>query len=241
VHDDAFPYDAVKQMGYMPYVFGQKAHYGVALLIDQRLPEASVGELTRGFATDAGDAQRRFIGVQLKPKHGLPLWVYNGYFPQGEARDHPVKFPAKKAFYRDLIQHLQNKHETNESVVVMGDMNIAPQDIDIGIGEKNAKRWLSSGKCSFLPEERQWYQDLLSCGLSDYWRTKYPSSEKLSWFDYRSRGFSQTPKHGLRIDQILNSLSLEEDCVDAGIDHQIRAMDKPSDHCPIWLSLKFEY
>ena len=49
----------------------------------------------------------------------------------------------------------------------MGDMNISPSDLDIGIGDENRKRWLRTGKCSFLPEEREWYQRLYAYGLED--------------------------------------------------------------------------
>ena len=58
----------------------------------------------------------------------------------------------------------------------MGDMNISPEDIDVGIGAANAKRWLAKGTCSFLPEERAWYQMLMSTGLTDTYRLVYPKS-----------------------------------------------------------------
>ena len=88
-------------------------------------------------------------------------------------------------------------------------MNIAPEDTDIGIGEVNAKRWLKNRKTSFLPEEREWYAALMSRELTDTYRLHYPESTELySWFDYRSRGFNDEPKRGLRIDHILCSSEL---------------------------------
>lgn len=161
--------------------------------------------------------------------------VLNGYFPQGESRDHPVKFPNKRRYYADLLEHLGQNHQPDEAVVVMGDMNVSHQDIDIGIGEDNRKRWLKTGKCSFLPEERQWLDAVMSWGLYDTYRTVHPERGDLySWFDYRSKGFEREPKRGLRIDLILASASLNNCCVAAGIDYEVRAMDKPSDHCPVW-------
>jgi exodeoxyribonuclease-3 len=119
----------------------------------------------------------------------------------------------------------------------MGDLNISPQDIDIGIGEQNRKRWLRTGKCSFLPEEREWLKNLTSWGLLDTFRSLYPDvDDRYSWFDYRSRGFDDKPKRGLRIDQIWATPNLNERLVDAGIDYKIRGMEKPSDHAPIWSS-----
>jgi exodeoxyribonuclease-3 len=117
----------------------------------------------------------------------------------------------------------------------MGDLNISPQDIDIGIGEKNKQRWLRTGKCSFLPEEREWLSKLTSWGLEDTFRTMYPQvNDQYSWFDYRSRGFEDKPKRGLRIDQIWATQSLNKSIREVGIDYQVRGMEKPSDHAPIW-------
>ena len=117
----------------------------------------------------------------------------------------------------------------------MGDLNISPQDIDIGIGEENRKRWLRTGKCSFLPEEREWLTELASWGLKDTYREINPdNSDIFSWFDYRSRGFDDSPKRGLRIDQIWATGSLCNQLKEVGIDYKIRGMIKPSDHAPIW-------
>ena len=169
---------------------------------------------------------------------GKPLRVFNGYFPQGESRDHPQKFPNKEKFYADLIAHIEEHHQPNEQIVIMGDMNISPTDQDIGIGDENRKRWLRTGKCSFLPEEREWYQRLYDWGLSDAWRSKYPDEDAVfSWFDYRSRGFDDDPKRGLRIDHILVTEPVLQNSSEISIDYEIRGMEKPSDHCPVIIEL----
>jgi exonuclease III len=65
------------------------------------------------------------------------------------------------------------------------------------------KRWLKTGKCSFLPEEREWMARLKNWGLVDSFRHLNPDvTDMFSWFDYRSRGFEDEPKRGLRIDVI---------------------------------------
>ena len=108
-------------------------------------------------------------------------------------------------------------------------------DRDIGIGSDNAKRWLRTGKCSFLPEEREWMNRLVGWGLQDCYRSHFPEvDDRFSWFDYRSRGFERDPRRGLRIDLILISEPLRARLRDAGIDYRVRAMERPSDHCPIW-------
>ncbi|RLA15943.1 MAG: exodeoxyribonuclease III [Gammaproteobacteria bacterium] len=230
VHDDQFPLEAIEELGYQAHFHGQKGHYGVATLTRQT-PLA----VSKGFATDDEEAQRRLISVTLECRDGEPVTVINGYFPQGESRNHETKFPAKQKFYEDLQQHLINNHTPGQRLIVMGDINISPEDQDIGIGDVNRKRWLRTGKCSFLPEEREWFQRLLDWGVTDSYRLHHKDvSDRFSWFDYRSKGFADDPKRGLRIDTILATESLAKLCTAADIDYQTRGMEKPSDHCPIW-------
>ena len=152
---------------------------------------------------------------------------------ESKSRSHPEKFPCKRKFYADLLALLKKEYKPSDNILIVGDMNVAPNDKDIGIGEQNAKRWLKTGKCSFLPEEREWVQALVDWGTIELYREKYPDSTKLSWFDYRSGGFESEPKHGLRIDLLLGTKSVLKHCVSIEIDHEIRGMEKPSDHCPI--------
>ena len=90
----------------------------------------------------------------------------------------------------------------------------------------------------FLPQEREWFQQLILLGMYDGFRLCHPDEDQLfSWFDYRSRGFEREPRRGLRIDHLLVSELLRERVVGAGIDYDIRAMEKPSDHAPAWIEL----
>lgn len=233
VSDEQFPADIPAALGYEVLYHGQKSHYGVALLSRLGLANAQ-----KGYPHDTDETQRRLVAIDV-PWNGRSLTIYNGYFPQGESRDHPLKFPNKRKFYADLLQHLQQRHAPTDPLIVMGDLNIAATDLDIGIGDNNKKRWLQTGKCSFLPEERDWYQLLENWGLRDAYRHLYPSvDDKMSWFDYRSRGFEDNPKRGLRIDSILVTEPLLESAHMVEIDHEIRAMDRPSDHCPVVLGLR---
>ena len=234
VNDPDFPLAAIKSLGYEVEYFGQKTHYGVAIL--SRYPFKKV---IKGFPEDIDGSQRRFIGGVFDTPIG-ELTLLNGYFPQGESRTHAIKFPAKQKFYADLLTYLKAAESADKQVLLMGDMNISHQDIDIGIGEDNRKRWLRTGKCSFLPEEREWLNELLAWGFKDSFREKNPEAcDLFSWFDYRSGGFEDNPKRGLRIDLILMTQALLDKCIDTGIDYDISGMDKPSDHCPIWAALSY--
>ncbi|WFM72687.1 exodeoxyribonuclease III [Halomonas sp. CKK8] len=237
VQDSEFPVAAVEALGYRVFYHGQKGHYGVALLVDP----AQCGEpeaVFHGFPDDGEQAQRRMIGVRLRPGGGTPITVWNGYFPQGENVAHPVKFPHKRAFYAQLQHLLETQHRPDERLAVMGDFNISPEESDIGIGEANRKRWLREGKTSFQPVEREWLEGIKAWGLTDSYRLRYPTADdRFSWFDYRSRGFEREPRRGLRIDHILVSAPLAEGVMDAGIDYDLRGMEKPSDHAPVWTEL----
>jgi len=228
VHNDAFPVEAVEAMGYHVYYHGQKAHYGVAMLCKQKPTDVQYG-----FPTDNDEHQKRMIMVTVPDEDGQPVRILNGYFPQGENQTHETKYPYKRQFYQDLNTYLNENHTAEDNVIVMGDINISPLDLDIGIGEANAKRWLQTKKCSFLPEEREWLATLMSFGFTDTFRLLHPEEDqKFSWFDYRSRGFDDN--RGLRIDVVLATPALAEKTVEADIDYELRGIDKPSDHAPIW-------
>ncbi len=230
VQDADFPRAMIEDLGYHVAFYGQKSHYGVALL-SKEAPES----IEYGLPTDDAEAQRRLIAATYRLGE-RSLTVLNGYFPQGESRDHPLKFPHKERFYSELDSLLRERYSPQQDLLLIGDMNVAPLDSDIGIGADNAKRWLRTGKCSFLPEEREWLARLMDWGLADTYRVRFPEvDDRFSWFDYRSRGFEREPKRGLRIDLMLATVGLQTRVSDAGIAYDIRGMQKPSDHCPIWV------
>lgn len=234
VEDASFPPEIAERLDRRVHYHGQKTHYGVALL-DSGAPAT----VQCGFPWAPADAQRRFIASRTELQDGTALTVLNGYFPQGENRAHPEKFPNKRGFYADVLRYLREECDPSRPLVLMGDMNVAPLDADIGIGDDNRKRWLREGKTSFLPEEREWLDALLDWGLTDTFRLHHPDTDdRFSWFDYRSRGFEREPKRGLRIDLVLVTAPLRERLRDAGVDYGIRGLEKPSDHCPVWVEIE---
>jgi exodeoxyribonuclease-3 len=233
VNDPEFPIDEIKEIGYHPEFWGQKGHYGVAILSKKKPLE-----IIKGFIDDSDEDQKRFIQGTFKWKKEK-ITIMNGYFPQGENRAHETKFPKKIKFYDDLEKHIKNLQKKEKNLIVMGDFNVAPTELDIGIGEANVKRWLREGKTAFLPEEIEMWNKIKNLNFFDSWRLQNPNEDSIfSWFDYRSRMFDDNPKRGLRIDQILLSENLRNSMKTTGIDYDARAMEKPSDHCPIWVTLK---
>ena len=233
VDNENYPMESINELGYQAIINGQKGHYGVSTLYKYEPIDFQIG-----FPTDREDAQCRLISSRHKFSN-QEVTIINGYFPQGESRDHPKKFPYKEKFFKDLMIYLDENFSPEENIIILGDLNISPEDIDIGIGENNRKRWLATGKCSFLPEEREWLEKIKTWGFFDSYRKFFPdSNDKFSWFDYRSRGFDDNPKRGLRIDHLWVTKPLLDMAVESEIDYEIRGMEKPSDHAPVWT--KFE-
>ena len=233
VDNENYPMESINELGYQAIINGQKGHYGVSTLYKHEPIDFQIG-----FPTDKEDAQCRLISSRHKFS-SQEVTIINGYFPQGESRDHPKKFPYKEKFFKDLMIYLNENFNPEDNIIILGDLNISPEDIDIGIGENNRKRWLATGKCSFLPEEREWLEKMKTWGFFDSYRKFFPdSNDRFSWFDYRSRGFDDNPKRGLRIDHLWVTKPLLDMAVESEIDYEIRGMEKPSDHAPVWT--KFE-
>ena len=233
VNDPDFPLEVIEEIGYHPEYWGQKGHYGVAFL-SKKKPIKTI----KGFKKDTEEDQKRFIECTFS-SNGNEITIMNGYFPQGENINHETKFPKKIKYYDDLNSHIKTLKRKQKNLIIMGDFNVAPEDIDIGIGPENMKRWLRDGKTSFQPQERKMWNSIKDIGFIDSWRLKYPDESSIySWFDYRSKMFDDNPKRGLRIDHILVSDNLKGFIKDVGIDYDSRALEKPSDHCPVWVDLE---
>jgi len=228
IADDIFPHDWFTERGYYSYTHGIKGRHGVAIISKQPAKQVQCG-----LNCDRTDSQRRFIAATYD-LNGNAMTVMNGYFPQGENRSHPTKFEDKKQYYWHLQQYLK-QFDKQALYLLMGDMNVARNDIDVGIGEDNAKRWLRSGTCCFLPEEREWLETLMATPFIDCYREEHPNQQLYSWFDYRSKGFDREPKRGLRIDYIFASEAMAKHCHSSGILSDYRGFERPSDHCPIVL------
>ncbi|MEZ4485014.1 MAG: exodeoxyribonuclease III [Syntrophotaleaceae bacterium] len=225
VPDADFPLAALQELGYRVEYYGQKSHYGVALM-----SRTEPLEVQKGFPDDGDGEQRRLIAAAYGLAAGGKLWVVNGYFPQGESRSHPQKFPAKELFYAKLYDYLQRCFKPDDRLVVLGDFNVAPEDLDVGIGADSARRWLRSGKCSFLPEERQWFI-CYATGACRYLPLVRILPIRRSVQLVR---LSQPIRAHLKracVSIALASHALAGRCTGAGIDYRIRAMERPSDHC----------
>ena len=213
VPDDDFPVAAFSEIGYHSYFTGQKSYNGVAILSKQPLENVETN------LPNFEDPQRRFIKADYQ---GVTL--VNVYVPNGQALDSD-KFVYKRAWFAKLQLAMRDYLAQNSKVVLVGDFNITPSDLDV----HDPAKWRGKIHCS--PIERLMLQNLMSEGLFDTYRSFHKQTDQFSWWDYRTDGYSRN--EGLRIDLILSSsdlLDVAEDCV---IDESPRKLERPSDHTPV--------
>ncbi|RMD68357.1 MAG: exodeoxyribonuclease III [Gammaproteobacteria bacterium] len=216
--DEEFPLMDFKALGYEAAVSGQRGYNGVALL--SRFPI----EDTLRDIPGLHDPERRVLAATIKGLRIVNLYVPNGGFVGSK------KFDYKLAWLRALASYLKEELERYPETVVMGDLNIAPEDRDV----YNPKLWEGRIMCS--EEERAAFRALLDIGFCDVFRLFHPESGHHTWWDYRGKAFEKN--RGLRIDHILASTPLCQRFADCFIDTTPRTWDKPSDHAPVVAVLK---
>ncbi len=127
-----------------------------------------------------------------------------------------------------LRAHLEQHHDPSESLILCGDFNVAPEDLDVA----NPDKWRGSVLCH--EDGRTALRELVRWGLVDAFRRHHPEGGLYSWWDYRQLGF---PKNdGLRLDHIFLTETLARRSSAAEIDRQERKGKQPSDHAPVIVS-----
>lgn len=218
VIDANFPQLALKKQNYHAVFSGQKMFNGVAII--SRLPATAVMTDMPMFC----DPARRIIAATIGG-----VRVINIYVPNGAAIDSD-KYSYKLAWLSAVTSFIQDQLSHFNQLVVLGDFNIAPEDRDV----YNPVVW--QNKILVSPLERQAFKSLLCQGLHDSFRLFYQAEKSFSWWDYRALGFRLN--HGLRIDHILLSDALSQQCHSSQIDTKPRKSVRPSDHAPVWVELK---
>lgn len=210
-----FPHLAFSDLGYTASVFGQKTYNGVAILSKEKPTE-----IVRGFADDVVDPAARFI----KARFGEWL-IASAYIPNGQAVG-TEKYAYKLDWLKRFRNHLDKHHSPSEKIILTGDFNVAPEDIDV----HDPERW--RGKILFSDPEKQALKELCAFGLFDTFRKHHKEGNHFTWWDYRTLSFPRND--GLRIDFILATKKAMELCSSAGIDREERKGNLPSDHAPVF-------
>jgi exodeoxyribonuclease-3 len=213
--DMSFPLAAIEAAGYRVIYSGQKTYNGVAILSRSPLSAESRG------IPDFADDLKRVITATVDNIRVICLYAPNGQEPGSE------KYAYKLRWYEALTAWL--KKEVGGKVVVLGDLNIAPEARDV----HDPKRW--EGKIHFSEPERAAFRALIELGYKDAFRLFDQPEKQFSWWDYRLAAFQRG--WGLRIDHILLSPALVPLCTACNIDVEPRKLERPSDHAPVLVDL----
>ncbi len=213
--DDKFPKDDLEAAGYHVAFQGQKTYNGVAIISKHPLEDVSFD------MPNLDDPQKRVIAATIQGVRIIDIYLPNGQEVGSE------KYAYKMKWITALKAYVQDELKTCDKLVLLGDYNIAPADIDI----HDPDRWRGKIMCS--DEERAHFQDLLSMGLHDSLRELHPDEPMFSWWDYRANAFRR--RWGIRIDHLLVTPNIQ--VLDGGVHAEERAKAQPSDHAPVWIDI----
>lgn len=229
--DDGFPRELFEDMGYRVETHGQKSFNGVAIL--SRLP---LEDVARGLPGDDSDEQARWIeATVMGDKRAVrlcALYLPNGNPVEFDADDRPLhsgKYGYKLDWMRRMRTHAQTLLDREEPLVLAGDYNIIPQAEDAARPEAWTRDAL------FLPESRAAFRKILNLGLTEAFRARHAGPGHYSFWDYQAGAWERN--NGIRIDHLLLSPQGADLLRDCGIDRDVRAGEKPSDHVPVWIDL----
>ncbi len=217
--DVNFPIDAFQAMGWHVAFHGQKSYNGVA--IASRFP---IQDVVMGLQGDSEDEQARYMEATING-----FRVATIYLPNGNPAPGP-KFDYKLGWMMRLEARALALLNDEKPVILGGDFNVIPDDIDC----YDPAGW--AGDALTRPESRSAFRSLLHKGYADALRSLNPTGVFYSYWDYQAGAWNRN--NGIRIDHFLLSPACADMLVDTGIDKDIRAREKPSDHVPIWVELK---
>jgi exodeoxyribonuclease-3 len=237
--DEAAPEMAFRMAGYELAHHGEGRWNGVAIASRVGLADvvANFGEgpVRRPAGTDA-TAEAVEAEASLSPTDEARMVsavcggvrVVSIYAPNGRALDTPF-YAAKLAWFDRLARWLGEACDPAEALVLGGDFNVAPEDIDVYDMADFA------GSTHVSAPERAAVAALRSWGLVDAYRLHHPEPGKFSWWDYRAGNFHKGL--GMRIDHLYVTRAVADRCVAAEIDRDARKGKLPSDHAPVYIDL----
>jgi exodeoxyribonuclease-3 len=217
--DEKFPAEAIRAAGYEALWHGQKSWNGVAIL--SRVGE--IHETRRGLPGDPDPAQSRYLEAAV---NGVLIGAL--YLPNGNPRPGP-KFEYKLAWFEALIAHASELLASDLPVMLAGDFNVMPTELDV----YKPERWTDDAL--FAPEVRDAFARLVAQGWTDALRALHPNETIYTFWDYFRNAYARDA--GLRIDHLLLSPTLADRLADAQVDRDVRGWAKTSDHAPVWVEL----
>jgi exodeoxyribonuclease-3 len=221
--DEAFPREIFEDRGYRVETHGQKGFNGVAIL--SRLP---LEDVTRGLPGDDTDEQARWIEATVMG-NAAAVRVCGLYLPNGNPVPGP-KYDYKLAWMERMAARAQELLNLEEPFLMAGDYNIIPQDEDA----KRPEAWREDALAR--PESRAAWRRLVNMGFTEAFRARTIGPGHYSFWDYQAGAWNRDD--GIRIDHFLLSPGCADLLEDCQIDKHVRAREKPSDHVPVWVTLR---
>ena len=219
--DESFPYEDFKNLGYESHVYGQKSYNGVAII-----SKVKIKNINKDFIKDESKQSRIISGeVDVKKKK---IYLINIYVPNGNPVD-TDKYEYKKNWLKKFISNTKKQLNNNSNILIAGDFNIIPEEIDVYNFERYENDAL--GKL----EIRKKFRELLNLGFKDVYRIKNKIKQEFTFWDYFAGSWQKN--YGMRIDHFLLSNNLLDNFVSIRINKIPRSKPKPSDHTPIELEI----
>lgn len=219
---ERFPIREIEKAGYGAIWQGQKSWNGVAILARGSEPI----ETRRALPGEGDDSQSRYIEGAVD---GILIGCL--YLPNGNPAPGP-KFDYKLDWFRRLAAYAEELLELEVPVVLAGDYNVMPTDLDV----YNPERWRDDAL--FRPEVRALFAALVEQGWTDALRSLHPGEALYTFWDYFRNAWGRNA--GLRLDHFLLSPSLVPRLAAAEVDRAVRGWEKASDHAPVWIELAEE-
>ena len=216
---EKIPMGAIEEAGYHAIWHGQKSWNGVAILT--RNIEAV--EVCRALPGDPADEQSRYLEASINGITVGCLYLPNGNPAPGS------KFDYKMSWFERFTKHAAQLFASGTPVVLTGDYNAIPTEIDA----YKPENWVKDAL--FLPETRSAFETLVAQGWTDAIRKLYPTETIYTFWDFFRNNFERNA--GIRIDHFLLSPHLTDRLVGAGVNLDVRGWEKTSDHAPVWIEL----
>jgi len=216
---EKFPEQDILNAGYKAIWHGQKSWNGVAILTRN----LEITEVRRVLPGDPEDLHSRYIEAVV---NGITIGCL--YLPNGNPAPGP-KFDYKLQWFDRFTIHAAELYKSGKPVVLTGDYNVIPTEIDA----YKPERWVKDAL--FRPETREAFQKLLGQGWMDAIRTLHPDEIIYTFWDYFRDAYGRNA--GIRIDHFLLSEPLKSKLKACGVNRDVRGWEKTSDHAPVWIEL----
>lgn len=215
-----FPAEALEATGYEAVWKGQKTWNGVAILARGHTPVLTRSDLPG----DQSDQQSRYIEAAV---NGVLIGCL--YAPNGNPQPGP-KFDYKLAWLERLSRHATMLRRSGAPIVLAGDYNVAPGELDI----YETRSWKDDALVQ--PESRAAFRRLVGRSWTDCLRAAHPAERLYTFWDYKRQRWPRDA--GLRLDHLLVNAPLTPRLADAGVDRWVRGEEGASDHAPVWIRLR---